>query len=266
MSGTREFWSISVSRLLTCDASQGSALVALFFTIFINDTDSGIKCTFRKFADDTRNGCYCCHNRWWMLSKGTWTNLSSIARKNSWSSTSTNAWIFIRVKEVSDMGKPGWRTRWGHPYEEEFLWMEAGHQPVEYAYSSESQEHPGLHQNKNGQQAKGRFSFYSPLLRWWWFRTETPTQGRCGPIRETRATKMVLEDQGAGTPLLWRQTERHGGFQPGVERLWGHLISAFRYLKRAFKRDGEWLYTCTDSDTTSGSNFKQTEGIFILDL
>lgn len=65
-----------------------------------------------------------------MLAKGTWTSLSSIATKTSWSSTSTSARFYIRIREVPDMGKLGWRTHWEHPCEEEFLWMEVGHKPA----------------------------------------------------------------------------------------------------------------------------------------
>lgn len=204
------------------------------------------------------NECCCWHNRWWRPSKGTWTYLSSIATKTSWSSTSTSARFYIRVREVPDTGKP---------YEEQFLWMKVGHQSAACACSPESQKHPGRHQNKNGQQATEDSP--STLPSW-----DDGDPG-LGPPAWGRRGLVIQRDEGhrngpevpkSGTPLLWRQAARLEAFSLGMERLWGHLISSFHYLKRVYKREKERLYTCTDSDRTSGNSFKQKEEIFILDI
>ena len=49
-----------------------------------------------------------------------------------------------------------------------------------------------------------------------------------------------------GTGIVWL----------GEEKLLGDLIMAFQYLKGAYKREGEQLFTRVDSDRTMGSDLK----------
>ena len=49
-------------------------------------------------------------------------------------------------------------------------------------------------------------------------------------------------------------------------RLQGHVITAFQYLKAAYKKAGEGLCTSVCSDRTRGSCFKLEEGRFKLDI
>jgi len=47
---------------------------------------------------------------------------------------------------------------------------------------------------------------------------------------------------------------------------WGDLRAAFQYLKGAYKRAGEELFTRTCSDRTKGNGFKLKEIRFRLDI
>jgi len=49
-------------------------------------------------------------------------------------------------------------------------------------------------------------------------------------------------------------------------RLRGDLIAAFQYLKGAYGKDGEGLFTRLCSDRTKGKSFKLKEGRFRLDI
>ena len=48
-------------------------------------------------------------------------------------------------------------------------------------------------------------------------------------------------------------------------RLWGHLIAAFQYLKGAYKKDGDRLFSRACSNRTRGNGFKLQEGRFRQD-
>ena len=45
-------------------------------------------------------------------------------------------------------------------------------------------------------------------------------------------------------------------------RLWGDLIVPFQYIKEAFTKDGEKLFTWARCDKTNGNSFEVKEGRF----
>ncbi|GAB0203848.1 hypothetical protein GRJ2_002850400 [Grus japonensis] len=53
-----------------------------------------------------------------------------------------------------------------------------------------------------------------------------------------------------------------GLFSLDKRRLWGDLTAAFQYLKGAYKKAGEGLFTRAWSDRTKGNGFKLKEGRF----
>ncbi|KAK4806794.1 hypothetical protein QYF61_005590 [Mycteria americana] len=77
---------------------------------------------------------------------------------------------------------------------------------------------------------------------------------------QRRATKMIrgLEH------LFSEESLRELGLEK--RRLWGDLIVAFQYVKGAYKKDGERLFTRACSDRTRGIGYKLKEGRFRLDI
>jgi len=56
-----------------------------------------------------------------------------------------------------------------------------------------------------------------------------------------------------------------GLFSLQKRRLWGDLTAAFQYLKEAYRKDGEGLFTRVCSDRTRGNDCKVKESRFRLD-
>ena len=69
------------------------------------------------------------------------------------------------------------------------------------------------------------------------FRSGTPVQERYGVGAGTGEGHK--DDQRTGAPFLRRQAEGAGLVQPGDEKAF--LIAAFRYLKGAYKQEGDQL-------------------------
>ena len=57
-----------------------------------------------------------------------------------------------------------------------------------------------------------------------------------------------------------------GLFSLEKTRLWGHLIAAFQYLKGAYRKDWENIFSRACCNRTRSNDFKLREGRFRLDI
>jgi len=80
---------------------------------------------------------------------------------------------------------------------------------------------------------------------------------------QRRATEMIRGMEHLSYEERLREMEL---FSLQKRRFWGHLIAAFQYLKGAYKKPGEGLFTRAHSDRPRGNGFELKEGRFRLDI
>jgi len=248
---------------------QGSILGPVLFNILIGDIDCGIQCTLSKFADDPKlSGAVDTHEGWDAiqrdldkLKKWAHVNLTRFnkAKRRVLHLGLGNSWYQGRLGDEgieSSLAKKG------------LLVDEKLHMTHQCALTARKANHilGCIPSSVASRSREGILPPYSaPPLEVPYPALAPSAQDRHGPLEQVqrRATRMV---KGMEHLCCEERLRELGLSSPEKRRLWEDLIMAFQYLKGAYKRDGDKLFSRASCDRTRGNDFKLKEGGFGLDI
>ncbi|KAK4825826.1 hypothetical protein QYF61_002949 [Mycteria americana] len=247
-------------RSVTSSVTQGSILGLVLFNIFINDIDSGIECTLSKFADDTKMSGAAklegrdaiqrdldrleeCAGEPHEVQQG---QVQGPAPGSGQSPVSVQTESRPVEKDLGILVDEKWDMSWQRALAAQKASRILG--CIQRSVASRSRE--------------VILPLYSALVR--------PHLEYCvqlwGPQHEKdmdlleRVQRRAMEMIRGLEHLCCEERLRELGlFSLQKRRLWGDLIVAFHYIKGAYKKDGERLFTQACSDRTRGNSFKLKE-------